>query len=118
MTDITEWKERRDQVARDLVASLLRDNVSELEADPTYHDEMDEQGTATSDLVIEPGVIEFYGRTVSCLVRKLSKTGAALDMVKPSVVPDHFTLAFPLEGTSYRCRLVWRREAEMGVAFQ
>ena len=70
------------------------------------------------DQVVEPGVIEFYGRTVLCLVRKLSETGAALDMVRPCVVPDRFTLAFPLEGISRSCRLVWRREAEMGVAFQ
>ena len=117
MTDIAGWKERRDHVARDRMASLLRDIVSESEADP-QHGEMYEQGTATSDLVIEPGVIEFCGRRVLCLVRKLSKTGAALDMVKPCVVPDHFTLAFPLEGTIYRCRLVWCREAEMAVAFQ
>ena len=118
MTDIAERKERRGQVARDRVASLLRDIVSESEADLTHYDEMYEQGTATSDLVIEPGVIEFYGRTILCLVRKLSKTGAAVEMVKPCVVPDRFTLALPLEGISYRCRLVWRREEEMGVAFQ
>ena len=39
------------------------------------------------------------------LVRKLSETGAALDMVRRYVVPDRFTLALPLEGTSHRCRL-------------
>jgi hypothetical protein len=71
-----------------------------------------------TDQVLEAGVIEFYGRTVLCLVRKLSETGAALDMVRPCVVPDRFTLAFPLEGTSRPCRLVWQRETEMGVAFQ
>ena len=70
------------------------------------------------DQVLEPGVIEFHGRTVLCLVRKLSETSAELDMVRPCVVPDRFTLTFPLEGTNYRCRLVWRREAEMGLAFQ
>ncbi len=118
MTGIAERKERGDQAARDRAASFLHDLVSELETDQTHRDEMDEQGTVTSDLVIEPGVIEFYGRTVLCLVRKLSKTGAALDMVKPCVVPDDFTLAFPLEGTNYRCRLIWCREAEIGVAFQ
>ena len=70
------------------------------------------------DQVLEPGVIEFYGSAVLCLVRKLSETGAALDMVRPCTVPDRFTLAFPLEGTSRPCRLVWQREEEMGVAFQ
>jgi hypothetical protein len=70
------------------------------------------------DQVLEPGVIEFHGRTVLCLVRKLSEKCAQLDMVRPCAVPDRFTLAFPLEETSRPCRLVWRREAEMGVAFQ
>ena len=70
------------------------------------------------DQVLEPGVIEFYGSAVLCLVRKLSETGAALDMVRPCTVPDRFTLAFPLEGTSRPCRLVWQREEEMGVAFK
>jgi hypothetical protein len=93
-------------------------DVAKLEADPTQYVEMNEQGTATSDLVIEPGVVEFYGRTVLCLVRKLSESGAVVDMVKPCVVPDRFTLALPLEGMSYRCCLVWRTEAEMEVIFQ
>jgi hypothetical protein len=93
-------------------------DVAKLEADPTQYVQMNEQGTAASDLVIEPGVVEFYGRTVLCLVRKLSETGAVVDMVKPCVVPDRFTLALPLEGISYRCRLAWRTEAEMEVIFQ
>ena len=65
MTDSEKRKERRDQVARyrvmeqettdPLAAGLLRDIVSELEA------EMDEQRTALCDRVLEPGMIEFHG---------------------------------------------------------
>jgi len=122
------WSDRRDQVARyrileqettdPLAAGLLRDIVSEMEADLWALAQMDGQGTPARDLTLEPGVIEFYGRKVSCLVRNLSEAGAALDIVSPCAVPDRFTLALPLEGISHRCRLVWRRDVEMGVAFQ
>ena len=128
MTEIGEWKERRDQVARyrvleeettdPLAASLLHDIILEMEADLRQATEVNEQETIARDLALEPGVIEFYGRTISCLVRNLSETGAALDVVSPCAVPHRFTLALPLEGTSRRCRLVWRKDAEMGVAFQ
>ena len=50
------------------------------------------------------------------LVRKLSETGAALDMVRRYVAPDRFTLALPLEGPATAAAL--RREAEKGAAFQ
>ena len=63
-------------------------------------------------------MIEFYGLTVSCLVRSLSEPGAALDVISPLGIPDRFTLALPLEGTTHRYRLIWRREIEIGVTFQ
>lgn len=87
MADGEKWKERRDQIARyrvmeqeatdPLAAGLLRDIVSELEA------EMDSQLMAASDLALEPGMIEFHERTVSCLVRNLSASGASLDAISP-----------------------------------
>jgi hypothetical protein len=122
MADREKWNERRDQVARyrvmeqevtdPLAAGLLRDIVSELEA------EIDRQRMAACDLALEPGKIEFHGRTVSCLVRNLSASGAALDVISPREIPDRFTLALPLEGASHRCCLIWRREMEIGVSFQ
>src|SRR6516165_10188796 len=85
MTEIGEWKERRDQVARyrvleeettdPLAASLLHDIILEMEADLRQATEVNEQEIAARDLALEPGVIEFYGRTISCLVRNLSETG-------------------------------------------
>ena len=128
MTDSEKWKERRDEVARyrvmerettdPLAAGLLRDIVSELEANLNELAEMEAQSIVARDGALEPGLIEFHGRTVSCLVRNLSEHGAALDVVSPSGIPDRFTLALPLEGASRRCYLIWRREMEIGVAFQ
>lgn len=128
MADSQRWKERRDQVARyrvleqettdPLAAGLLRDIISELEADLSEVTEIDREVIATCDCARRPGVIEFYGRTVSCLVRSLSESGAALDVISPLGIPDRFTLALPLEGTTHRYRLIWRREIEIGVTFQ
>jgi hypothetical protein len=122
MADSEEWKERRDQVARyrlmeqeatdPLAVGLLRDIVAELEG------EMDEQRTAACDRAPEPGMIEFHGRTISCLVRNLSESGATLDVISPGEIPDRFTLALPFEGESHRCSLIWRRETAIGVSFQ
>ena len=128
MTDNERWKERRDRVARyrvmeqettdPLAAGLLHDIVLELEADLTELAEIEAQRILIRDCALEPGVIEFHGRTVSCLVRSLNENGATLDVISPRNVPDHFTLALPLEGTSHRCQLVWRREMEVRVTFQ
>ena len=73
MASSEKWKERRDQVERyrvmeqettdPLAAGLLRDIVSDLEA------EIDERQTAACDRMLEPAMIEFHGRTISCLVR-------------------------------------------------
>ena len=122
MAGSEKWKERQDQVTRyrvmeqettdPLAAGLLRDIVSDLEA------ETEKRQIATCDLALEPGMIEFHGRSVSCLVRNLSESGAALDVISPREIPDRFTLALPLEGASHRCCLIWRREMEIGVRFQ
>jgi hypothetical protein len=122
MASSEKWKERRDQVERyrameqettdPLAAGLLRDIVSDLEA------EIDERRTAACDRMLEPAMIEFHGRTISCLVRDLSASGAALDVISPREIPDRFTLALPLEGASHRCCLIWRWEMKIGVSFQ
>lgn len=122
MADTGDWTELRDQVTRcrllerevtDPVAKgLLRDIALELET------EMEDRRTDRSHRALEPGMIEFQGRTVSCLVRNLSEAGAALDVISAGEIPDRFTLALPLEGTSHRCSLVWRRQMEIGVSFQ
>lgn len=127
MTDTRRWNERRIKVARyrmlaqettdPLAAGLLRDIVAELEADLKEVAAVDEQQSASNN-VLEAGVLEFHGRTVSCLVRNLSEHGAALDVISPRDVPDRFRLALPLEGTSHQCRLIWRSDVEIGVTFQ
>ena len=128
MADSYVWQDRRDRLARyqamerevtdPLAVGLLHDIVSELEGDLNEQVDAEAQLILMRDLALEPGTIEFHGRTVSCLVRSLSRQGASLDVISAGIIPDRFTLALPLEDVSYTCRLLWRREMEIGVSFQ
>ena len=128
MADSDLWQERRDRLARyqamereatdPLAVGLMHDIVSELEADLNEKADAEAQLILMRDFALEPGTIEFQGRTVSCLVRSISRHGASLDVISALSIPDRFTLALPLEGVSYACRLIWRREMEIEVSFQ
>ena len=62
--------------------------------------------------------IEFHDNTISCVVRDLSLTGAAIEASVRSGIPERFTLIMPDDGLRLACRVAWRREYRMGVAFE
>jgi hypothetical protein len=67
--------------------------------------------------VLKAGTIEFSGGTIDCTVRNVSETGAALEVASPVCIPSEFNLLIP--GTRIiRCRLMWRKENRIGVAFK
>ena len=59
------------------------------------------------------GSIEFSGRTIACLIRNQSETGAALEVVSP--VPAQFILLIADKRT--RCTVIWRTKKLIGVKF-
>jgi hypothetical protein len=63
------------------------------------------------------GVIEFGSVGIECTVMNLSDTGAALQIVTSLYIPDRFTLSVPSEQFKRRCRVIWRKEKLIGVAF-
>lgn len=67
--------------------------------------------------VLKAGTIEFGGGAINCMVRNLSDSGAALDVASPVGIPDHFTLVLPADGHYTSCRVIWRKEKRIGVAF-
>jgi hypothetical protein len=67
--------------------------------------------------VAKPGIIKFGERTVDCLVRSLSETGAGMDVVNHLGIPAKFELLIPGDGLHLLCRVAWRRDHKMGVAF-
>lgn len=67
--------------------------------------------------VLKAGSIEFNGGVIDCTVRNVSDTGAALEVASPVGVPDAFWLVIPGEHARRHCRVAWRTDKRIGVAF-
>lgn len=67
--------------------------------------------------LLKTGTIKFGPTAITCMVRNMSNTGAALDVTSPDLIPEHFTLVFDSEGRHVPCHIVWRKEKRIGVAF-
>lgn len=80
---------------------------------------MDERRVALRSHLMKAGAIEFDGGKITCIVRDLSISGAALDVSGSVSIPVHFTLSFraDADGMHMPCRVVWRKEGRIGVAF-
>lgn len=65
----------------------------------------------------DSATIVFERQAYGCTVRNLSAAGAALDIAWAQVVPDTFNLVMGDSGSSRECRVVWRKEKQLGVTF-
>jgi hypothetical protein len=79
---------------------------------------MDEHRTARRQRVLKGGIMAFNGGGISCVVRNLSATGAALEVTSPLGIPDTFKLMVEKDQTAHQCRVVWRTERRIGVTFE
>jgi PilZ domain len=75
-----------------------------------------DQRSAARRRVLKVGTIEFGGGALSCRVRDRSDTGAMLDVPSPIGIPDQFVLA--TDGSRIPCRVIWRKEKRIGIAFE
>jgi hypothetical protein len=79
---------------------------------------MDEHRIAPRHRVLKGGTIAFNGAAgISCTVRNVSNTGAALDVISPVGIPQSFTLVVDGSETPRPCHVVWRKEKRIGIAF-
>ena len=61
--------------------------------------------------------IEFGGYKRDCVIRDLSVTGAALEVMDQASIPKHFNLVVPEDSLKLPCAIVWRRGFRIGVIF-
>ncbi|MBZ9676852.1 PilZ domain-containing protein [Mesorhizobium sp. ES1-1] len=54
---------------------------------------------------------------IGCMLRNQHENGAELKIPVEASIPDQFLLYVPLDRTSYRCEVRWRRNDRMGVKF-
>jgi hypothetical protein len=78
---------------------------------------MNEMRAAQRNRVLKAGKIEFGSSVINCMVRNITELGAMIDMTSPIGIPDHFTLALQTDGVRKYCRIVWRNDKRIGVAF-
>jgi len=67
--------------------------------------------------VLKAGTISFQGAKIDCAVYDVSVGGANLEVDSQLAVPDSFDLLIDAQIGKQRCRVVWRKEARIGVAF-
>jgi len=78
---------------------------------------MVETRTATRFRVAKPALIEHGGHRISCTVRDLSISGAALEVHDAAQIPEKFTLVLLEDGLKLPCRVVRRMDFRIGIAF-
>lgn len=76
----------------------------------------DQRGSRRSRL-LKDAKISFAGGAISCTVRNIGETGAALAVESAPGSPDAFTLIIPSDGFSRACRVIWRSGSRIGVRF-
>ena len=54
--------------------------------------------------------------TITCTVRNMSSTGALLKVASVIGIPDEFKLVMD-DGRAFACKVAWKRETELGIAF-
>jgi hypothetical protein len=64
------------------------------------------------------GRINARGLSEVCTVREMSPTGAALDVVNASKVPNSFLLVLEMESAARNCAVIWRKDRQLGVEFR
>ena len=79
---------------------------------------MDENRRTSRRRVLKSAVIEFDRGAYSCAVRNLSEAGAALDVPYALAIPHEFKLILEADQVSRHCRVIWRKENRLGVAFE
>ena len=109
---IWSWHCHNPVVASHSSALALADGL-----DISFGALMNEHRAAPRHRILKAGTISFGGGAIDCTVRNLSETGAALEVVTPLFIPDRFTLIVQTEQLKRPCRIVWRKEKRMGVAF-
>lgn len=79
---------------------------------------MDEHRKAPRHRTLKAGKIEFGLPAIDCVVRNISKIGAALEVESPIGVPDRFDLVLPSDGVRKSANVVWRKPNRIGIRFE
>ncbi len=82
-------------------------------------EERDERRGEPRSRTLKAGRIVFNhrGSVVNCTVRNMSSKGAKLVVSSQAGLPNSFELELEAGGPPHPCRVIWRRDNEIGVNF-
>jgi hypothetical protein len=68
--------------------------------------------------VEEPAFVSSGGSVMSCVVRNISREGAAIDVDNPVFVPQRFRLVMAKDSTIvHECSVAWIKQNRIGLTF-
>ena len=97
--------------------TLQPQQLSAAQAAPESLQVLENNRAALRHRVLKSGSIEFHGGVIDCLVRNISETGAALEVASPLGIPETFNLVISGDHSSRACKVAWRKDKRIGVAF-
>ena len=66
----------------------------------------------------EPAYVSSGGSVMPCVVRNISREGAAIDVDNPAFVPQHFRLVMAKDPSIvHQCRVAWIKKNRVGLTF-
>ena len=78
---------------------------------------IDDHRIALRRRILKAGTISFGGGAITCAIRNISATGAALEVESSLGIPDRFSLVLEMEHRQRSCAVMWRKEKRIGVRF-
>lgn len=68
--------------------------------------------------VDEAAYVSSGGSVMPCVVRNISREGAAIDVENPAFVPQQFRLVMAKDSSIvHQCRIAWIRKNRIGLTF-
>jgi PilZ domain len=68
--------------------------------------------------VNEPAYVSVGGSVMHCIVRNISREGAAIDVDEPAFVPSRFRLVMANDSSVvHECRVAWIKKNRIGLTF-
>ena len=81
-------------------------------------DGMEEKRKHPRTEIDEPAYVSSGGSVMPCVVRNISREGAAIDVDNPAFVPQHFRLVMAKDPSIvHECRVAWIQKNRIGLTF-
>lgn len=101
-----------------VLEAKIKSGFTTVKADPAAASAAGNKRRAKRRDVRRSAKISFARQSMTCMVRNVSATGAAIEAANLAEIPDSFQLVMEMETAARRCAVVWRKQKQIGVEFR